>query len=95
MASFSGQIVSAIFFSPSYLSVVRFLGLFRISVGQNKGFTVKEERENPIGPRMYSDSAFPYFFSPAEFLKILRRDSVEFFDQPQNPQYLLGVFGFQ
>jgi hypothetical protein len=89
------KIVSAIFFGSLYLSIVRFLGLFRISVGQNKGITVKEKREEPIGLRMYADSAFPYFFSSGEFLEILRRDSIELLEQPQDPQYFLGVFGFQ
>jgi hypothetical protein len=63
-------------------------------MGQNKRVTINEKGEDSIGLRMYADSAFPYFFSPGEFLEIMRRDSIEILDQPQDPQHFLGVFGF-
>ena len=44
---------------------------------------------------MCPDPAFPYFFSPSEFLEILTRDSVQFLDESQDPQDFVGLFRFQ
>ena len=83
--------ISSVFLGPLYLPSGCLLNLFPQPVRENDdGFTC-EEAEYPVRRRTKLNPALPDFFRSVEFLEIVRRQSLQFLHELQDPDDFLGI----